>query len=73
MDRHVRGFRLVEGLTPDPDTVALLTMVADHLSEAPRPNATFVVERLATLLPHHAAVVGRVAERLIARWRTELV
>jgi hypothetical protein len=35
-------------------------------------NATFVVERLATLLPHHAALVGRVAECLIARWRTEL-
>lgn len=47
-------------------------MIADRLGEAPLLNATFVVDRLATLLPHQAALVARVAEGLIASWRQEL-
>jgi nucleoside phosphorylase len=65
-------FRLVDELRPDADTVALLTTIAERISDAPRLDATFVVERLATLLPHHASLVGRVAEGLISVWRNEL-
>ena len=65
-------FRLTDELTPDPPTVSLLTVIADQIGTAPRLDATFVVERLGTLLPHKAVLVGRVAEGLIGTWRTEL-
>ena len=65
-------FRLTDELTPDPPTVSLLTVIADKIGSAPRLDATFVVERLGTLLPHQAELVGRLAEGLIATWRTEL-
>ena len=65
-------FRLTDELTPDPPTVSLLAAIADGIDTAPRLEATFVVERLGSLLPHHAVLVGRVAEGLIGTWRTEL-
>ena len=65
-------FRLVDELRPDSDTVMLLTIIAERINDAPRLDGTFVVERLATLLPHHASLVGRVAEGLITVWKNEL-
>ncbi len=65
-------FRLVDELRPDAATVTLLTIIAERINDAPRLDATFVVERLATLLPHHASLVGRVAEGLITVWKKEL-
>ncbi len=65
-------FRLTDELTPDPPTVSLLTAIADRIGAGPRLDATFVVERLGTLLPHQAGLVGRLAEGLIGTWRTEL-
>ena len=65
-------FRLTDELTPDPPTVSLLTVIADQIGTAPRLDATFVVERLGTLLPHQAELVGRLADGLIGTWRTEL-
>ena len=65
-------FRLTDELTPDSPTVSLLTVIADQIGTAPRLDATFVVERLGTLLPHQAELVGRVAEGLIGAWQTEL-
>ena len=65
-------FRLTDELKPDQPTVSLLTSIADRIDTAPRLDATFVVERLGTLLPHHAGLVGRVAKGLIGTWRTEL-
>ena len=65
-------FRLTDVLTPDPPTVSLLTTIGDRIDDAPHIDATFVVERLETLLPHEAELVGRVAEGLIRTWRTEL-
>ena len=65
-------FRLVDELTPDPPTVSLLTMIADQIDTVPPLYANFMVERLGTLLPHQAVLVGRVAEGLIAAWREEL-
>ena len=65
-------FRVTKELTPDPPTVSLLTVIADQIDTAPRLEAAFVVERLGTLLPHQAELVGRVAEGLVGTWRTEL-
>lgn len=65
-------FRLIDGLTPDVDTVRLLSVMAEHVSSAPPLSATFVVERLQSLLPHEADLVGRIALRLIDVWRGDL-
>ena len=65
-------FRLSDELTPDPPTVSLLAVIAEQIGNAPRLDATFVVERLGTLLPHQAVLVGRVVEGLIGAWRAEL-
>jgi nucleoside phosphorylase len=65
-------FRMVDELTLDQGTVAFLTAIADKLPEAPQLNATFVVDRLATLLPHQAPLVGRLALGLVEKWKAEL-
>jgi nucleoside phosphorylase len=65
-------FRLVNELTPDVETVRLLTAIADHISSAPKLTGTFVVERLQSLLPHEADLVGRIALGLIGIWKGEL-
>jgi hypothetical protein len=65
-------FRLIDGLTPDVDTVRLLSVMAEHVGSAPPLSATFVVERLQSLLPHQADLVGRIALGLIDIWRGEL-
>ena len=65
-------FRTVDELTPDEPTMALLRAIAKKPGNALRRNANFVAERLATLLPHEAELVARVAESLISDWRKEL-
>lgn len=65
-------FRLVDEITPDPSWVELLTAIEANLADAPKINATFVVDRLQTLLPHHALLVAKIARRLIETWRDEL-
>lgn len=65
-------FRLVDEITPDPSWVALLTAIEANLAGAPKINATFVVDRLQTLLPHHALLVAKIARRLINTWCDEL-
>lgn len=65
-------FRIVDALTPDEGTIALLQAIADRLDHAPSIDATFVVERLAGLLPHHGVLVGTIAQRLAEKWRDEL-
>jgi hypothetical protein len=65
-------FRIVDKLTPDEGTIALLQAIAERLDQAPRLDATFVVERLSSLLPHHAVLVGTLAQQLADKWRAEL-
>ena len=65
-------FRMVDELTPDEPTIALLGAIAGKPGNALRTNANFVAERLATLLPHEAELVARAAESLISDWRKEL-
>ena len=57
-------FRILNELTPDEPTIALLEAIAEKPGHALRQNANFVATRLATLLPHEAELVGRVAESL---------
>lgn len=65
-------FRLNDELTPEPHTVALLESIVDNMQQAPRLESTFVVDRLATLLPHEAPLVARIAEALVRKWHDEL-
>lgn len=65
-------FRIVDELSADAPTVALLQALADpgvDLSGAP---SSFIVERLQSLLPHEADLVAIIANKLIAGWRAEL-
>ena len=70
--RNVGVSNREDELMPDSPTVSLLTGIADQIGTAPGLDATLLVERLGTLLPHEAELVGRVAEGLIGAWRTEI-
>ena len=65
-------FRLSDELAADEATCTVLRAVADGLPKSPKLDATFVVDRLATLLPHHACLVGQIALGLVAKWSSEL-
>jgi hypothetical protein len=65
-------FRVVDELTPEPQTVRLLRAIAEHVTEAGPIASTYVVDRLQTLLPHEAPLVATIAEGLIKCWREEL-
>ena len=65
-------FRISNELTPDEPTIALLEAIAEKPGHALRRNANFVAMRVATLLPHEAELVARVAECLISDWRSEI-
>ena len=65
-------FRIVDELTPDEPTVALLEAIAKKPGHALRHDAYFVAKRLATLLPHKAELVARVTESLVSDWGQEL-
>jgi nucleoside phosphorylase len=65
-------FRLVDEVTPEPEWIHLLEIMANYMDKAEPLNPTFVVERLQTLLPHHALLVARIGKLLVANWRDEL-
>lgn len=67
-----RLFGLVDKLDAEPHTVRLLRGISDRIDEAPAPPEPYVVERLGTLLPHHADIVARIATQLIQLWRDKL-
>ncbi len=65
-------FRVADELTPDVSTVKLLkalTAPEIDMSAVPSP---LIVERLESMLPHEADLVAKLAEKLIAAWRTQL-
>ena len=64
--------QMLDELTPDEPTIALLEAISQKPGHALRRNANFVATGLATLLPHEAELVARVAESLISDWRKEL-
>ena len=65
-------FRLVDELNPDVDTIRVLSAMADYVTSAPPLSATFVVQRLQSLLPHEAQVVAKIALGLVDIWQGEL-
>lgn len=65
-------FRLTDELVADKATTTLLRAIVDGLPRSPKLNPTFVVDRLATLLPHQAQLVGQFALGLVAKWKSEL-
>jgi hypothetical protein len=67
-----RLFGLVDKLEPEPDTVRLLSSIANSIHFAPAPNEPYVVDRLGGLLPVYAQIVSRIASQLIQLWRDKL-
>ena len=65
-------FRVVNELVPDESTSLLLEAIADNAAKAPTVGATFIVERLQSLLPHEAALVARLATILVEKWKQDL-
>jgi nucleoside phosphorylase len=65
-------FRLSDDLVPEPTTLAFLRTLAApgvDLGDAP---SSFIVEKLQSLLPHAAAVVGEIALKLVDARRSNL-
>jgi len=65
-------FRLADRLVPDEGTVAFLRAVAEGVHRSGSIDPTFVVDGLATMLPHEAALVGQIALALTEKWKAEL-
>jgi nucleoside phosphorylase len=65
-------FRVVSELVPDESTSLLLEAIADNADKAPTVGATFVVERLQSLLPHEATLVARLATIFVEKWQKDL-
>ena len=65
-------FRLADELRASPSTVSLLSKMETKAEQLPRTYASFIAERLASLLPFEAHLVGRVIRSLIVAWRSEL-
>lgn len=65
-------FRIVDELLPDESTALLLEAIADHAASAPTVSATYIVDRLQSLLPHEASLVARLAMALIEQWHGDL-
>lgn len=67
-------FRMVDKLTPDPATVALLEVFAksDIDREAIGWHTEKLIKSLGTLLPHEGELVGRVAKCLVAAAKRKL-
>jgi nucleoside phosphorylase len=65
-------FRLCSDLVPEPTTLGFLRALAAPEVDLGGAPSTFIVERLQTLLPHAADVVGAIAKKLVDAWRSEL-
>lgn len=65
-------FRLVDEIEPDDNWIPLLALLADNLKVAHTRESTFIVDRLQTLLPHQAPLVGKIAMALVESWRNDL-
>jgi nucleoside phosphorylase len=65
-------FRLVDEITHDLDWVRVLHAIADAIPHQPKFMSSFVTQRLQTLLPHEAALVGAIAKALVDKWKADL-
>lgn len=66
------AFRMVEELRPDGATVRLLECLADHSHVIALAGDSFLIERLESLLPHEATLVGRLALKIVELWKESL-
>jgi hypothetical protein len=66
------AFLSVDRLTPDGATVALLEALVEHPTAVGLAGDHFLVERLQTLLPHQADLVGRLAVIIVDQWSLAL-
>ena len=65
-------FRLIDEIEPDDNWIPLLSVLADYLKVAHSRESTFIIDRLQTLLPHQATLVGKIAMALVESWRNDL-
>lgn len=65
-------FRIADELTPDTSTVKLLRALANPEIDMSAVSSLLIVERLGSMLPHEAELVAKLADKLVAAWRTEL-
>jgi len=65
-------FRLVDEFDLDPATGLFLQNLVKHLDKLGAMDSHFVVQRLQTILPHHAELVAKIAHGLVDSWRDEL-
>lgn len=65
-------FRLCDDLVPEPTTLAFLRALAGPEVDLAGAPSTFVVEKLQSLLPHAADVIGDIGLKLVEAWRNDL-
>ena len=66
------SFRTAEELRPDRSTERLLQCLVAHPKIFGLAGSSFVAERLETLLPHEAELVGRLALTITEQWKESL-
>lgn len=65
-------FRLCDDLVPEPNTLAFLRTLAAPQVDLSGAPSTFIVEKLQSLLPHAADVIGDISLKLVNAWRKDL-
>jgi len=65
-------FRIVDEINPSSEWLRILNAMVDQIPSRPSFNSSYVVERLQSLLPHHAHLVARFANALVTKWGSDL-
>lgn len=65
-------FRVIDRLEPSAEWSKFLNAVIDEIPQNASFPSTFIIERLQSLLPHEAELVGRFALALTAKWNADL-
>jgi len=65
-------FRIVDSLTPAPGWIELLGAIQKQIPSHKSFPATYVIDRLQTLLPDGAELVGELCLTLTAKWQADL-
>jgi hypothetical protein len=65
-------FRVCDALIPEPTTLAFLGSLAAPEVDLFGTPSDFIVEKLQSMLPHAADVIGVIAMKLVRAWRADL-
>jgi len=65
-------FRVTVEITPTRDWVDFLTVLASEMKPGRKCESSWIIEKLAALLPDEAVLVGYIATRLVVTWKNEL-